>query len=380
MVPSTALTRHAPGLADAPCRVMLVDDSAVVRSILERIVGDMPAATIAASAASAAAAIDALATTPVDVIVLDIEMPGMNGLAALPHLLRMAPAARVLILSSNCAADGPAAVEALALGASDTLCKPGRGSFAGTFSTVLRERVMALAPAPAPAPGVEPRARARGAAARPAPVAVPEPSPAARPVLPAQPACVAVAASTGGIPAFAALLAAMGEGVAAPILLTQHLPAAFIPYYAQQLAGLTRRRVVVAANGMRLAPGHVYLAPGTGHLTVVPGDAAPAISIDTAPAASGCLPSADPMFAAVARVYGRTAVGVILSGMGRDGADGAALLWASEARIFAQDAATSVVWGMPGAAVRGGAVTAVLPPAQIGEVLAAAVHQPGVRP
>ena len=148
-------------------RVMLVDDSLVVRSILERIVDGTPGLTVCASVASAHDALAFLATEPVDVVVLDIEMPGMNGIDALPHILRSAVNARVLILSSNCVEGGPAAIDALSLGASDTLAKPGRGSFSGRFAEILNERIMTLGHQrdfPAPIPVGERPAPARSAA------------------------------------------------------------------------------------------------------------------------------------------------------------------------------------------------------------------------
>lgn len=148
MAASQPLIRQPAAGDDMPSvrsvRVMLVDDSLVVRSILERIIDQSPGLSICASVASAGDALAYLAREPVDVVVLDIEMPGMNGMTALPLILERAANARVLILSSNCVEGGPAAIEALALGASDTLAKPGRGSFSGRFSEVLTDRIRSL--------------------------------------------------------------------------------------------------------------------------------------------------------------------------------------------------------------------------------------------
>ncbi|MGQ3101381.1 MAG: response regulator [Sphingopyxis solisilvae] len=238
-------------------RVMLVDDSLVVRSILERIVDQQPGLQVCASVASAHDALAFLAREPVDVVVLDIEMPGMNGIDALPHILERAARARVLILSSNCVEGGPAAIEALALGASDTLAKPGRGSFSGRFAEVLTERILSLGQQqdyPAPVPVAERRA------APPVALAVEGDQPLE---------CIAVAASTGGIPAFANFLAHLDPRITAPILLTQHLPDAFMEFYAKQIATMTDRRALVAADGMVIEPGHIYLAPGDAHIVVV---------------------------------------------------------------------------------------------------------------
>jgi two-component system, chemotaxis family, protein-glutamate methylesterase/glutaminase len=329
---------------------MLVDDSLIVRSVLERIVGSAPGITICASVASAADALDWLAQDRADVIILDIEMPGMTGIAALPRILAEGANARVLILSSNCEAGGPAAIEALALGASDTLAKPGRGSFAGRFSEILVARVRSLAAVPAPRR--EPAARQDQARARHTRM-VTMTGPAA---------CIAVAASTGGIPAFASFLSNLDSAIAAPILLTQHLPDAFIGYYAQQIAAASKRTVHVAAAGMRLESRAVYLAPGHAHLSLARVGGQVEIVLDDQPVANGCCPSADPMFSAVADVFGAAAVGVVLSGMGRDGAEGAAQLRGAGAVILAQAPESCVVWGMPGAVANNGVANAVLNP------------------
>ena len=270
-------------------RVMLVDDSLVVRSILERIVDQRRGLKICASVASAHDALDYLAREPVDVVVLDIEMPGMNGIDALPHILERAEKARVLILSSNCVEGGPAAIDALALGASDTLAKPGRGSFSGRFAEVLTERIMTLghrrdfqtpvlvAERPAPAPA--------------AALAIDTDQPIE---------CIAVAASTGGIPAFANFLANLDPRITAPILLTQHLPDAFMEFYAKQIATMTTRRVRVAGAGMVIERDCIYLAPGDAHLVVVANGRRREIALDRRVMDNGCCPSADPMLDSVA--------------------------------------------------------------------------------
>ena len=334
---------------------MLVDDSLVVRSILERIVDQHPALKVCASVASAHDALAYLGREPVDVIVLDIEMPGMNGIDALPHLLERAAKARVLILSSNCIEGGPAAIEALSLGASDTLAKPGRGSFSGRFATVLTERILSL--------GLQqefPAAIRVTQRPAPAPVVVDTDQPIE---------CIAVAASTGGIPAFANFLANLDPRLTAPILLTQHLPDAFMEFYARQISTMTTRKVCVAEAGMALEPGHIYLAPGDAHLMVVASGRRRQIVLDRHPVDNGCCPSADPMLAAVADVYGKRGVGVILSGMGRDGVLGAARLKAAGGRIFAQAPESCVIWGMPGAVAKAGLAAATLNPDAIALML-----------
>jgi two-component system chemotaxis response regulator CheB len=336
---------------------MLVDDSLVVRSILERIVDQRPGLKICASVASAHDALDYLAREPVDVVVLDIEMPGMNGIDALPHILERAEKARVLILSSNCVEGGPAAIDALALGASDTLAKPGRGSFSGRFAEVLTERIMTLGHQrdfPATVPAAE----------------RPVPAPAAFAIDTDQPIeCIAVAASTGGIPAFANFLAHLDPRISAPILLTQHLPDAFMEFYAKQIATMTARRVRVAEAGMTVERGNIYLAPGDAHLLVVANGRLREIALDHRAVDNGCCPSADPMLDSVAEVYGKGGVAVILSGMGRDGVIGAARLKDAGGTIFAQAPESCVIWGMPGAVAKAGIAAATLNPDAIALML-----------
>lgn len=336
---------------------MLVDDSLVVRSILERIVDQHPGLTVCASVASARDALDYLAREPVDIVVLDIEMPGMNGIDALPHILTRAANARVLILSSNCVEGGPAAIEALALGASDTLAKPGRGSFSGRFAEVLTDRIATLG-------GREDMPAVVPVAVRP-----PRP-PAAIAMDTAQPIeCIAVAASTGGIPAFSNFLANLDPRITAPILLTQHLPDAFMEFYARQIATMTQRKVRVAEAGMLVEPDNIYLAPGDAHLTVAANGRRREIVLDRRVVDNGCCPSADPMLDTVAEVYGKGGVAVILSGMGRDGANGAARLKAAGGTVLAQAPESCVIWGMPGAVAKAGIAAATLNPDAIALML-----------
>ncbi|MBL0914115.1 MAG: response regulator [Sphingopyxis sp.] len=338
-------------------RVMLVDDSLVVRSILERIVDQNVGLHVCASVASATEALSVLAREPIDVVVLDIEMPGMNGIDALPHILERATNARVLILSSNCVEGGPAAIEALALGASDTLAKPGRGSFSGRFAEILTERILSLG-----------QQREIPAVAR---IAYRPPVPPTPVAIDADRGleCIAVAASTGGIPAFTNFITHLDPRVTAPILLTQHLPDAFMEFYAKQIATMTKRTVCVAAAGVKGEADPTYPAPGDAHLTVVAIGRHREIALDRRPVENGCCPSADPMLASVADAYGAGGVAVVLSGMGRDGANGAEKLKAAGGTIFAQAPESCVIWGMPGAVAKAGLAAATLNPDAIALML-----------
>lgn len=362
-MPGELLRKETRSGAEArPIRLMIVDDSAVARAVLARMISQEPAFEIVDAVSSAAEAIERLTglADPVDVILLDIEMPGRSGLAALPELIQHSGGARVLIVSAL-ADDGAAAtVEALTMGAADTLAKPGVGSFGGQFSEILRERLMRLGrgghrdadmigrrPTMLRPLSAAPRLRAEG-----------------KPL-----GCIAIGASTGGLHAIAALLRALPAALDVPILITQHLPAVFMPFFADQMQTLSGRKALVAREGMPIQPGRLHIAPGHAHLCVEDRNGRVAARLLQHKTESGCLPSVDPMFSSVASVYGAAAVGVVLSGMGRDGSAGARVLADIGGDVFAQDVESSVVWGMPGSVAKAGLASAVLPPAEIARLL-----------
>lgn len=333
----------------SPIRVMIVDDSIVARTVFARML-EKDAFTIVASAANAEQAIQLLAVHKVDIVLLDVEMPGMDGLTALPAILESSDGARVLIVSSACAEGAAASVRALTLGAADTLLKPGAGSFSGSFGGILADKLLRI--------GRAPRHRDTPSI----PVAVSD-QVANRTAI----ECLAIGASTGGPYALTAFFGALPRTFSAPILITQHLPAEFMPYFAAQIQGSTGRITKIATDGARLIPGEILIAPGDGHLRLIRFPDGVRARIDRTPATSGCLPSVDPMFSSCASIFGATAVGVVLTGMGRDGVLGAAELVAAGGEVMAQDAETSVVWGMPGVVAQAGIASAVMPPARLAQ-------------
>lgn len=336
--------------------MLIVDDSVVARAVITRLIDGSERFAVAGVAAHVRGALDFLARTSVDFILLDIAMPGVDGLTALPDLIAAGGQAKVLIVSSA-AADGAAiTVQALAFGAADTLVKPETGALSGRFATALIEKLERLAePAVASptAPVIPLRAESQ-----------------LRPFRSAYD-IVAIGASTGGIHAISLLLRELPVSFRVPILVTQHLPASFMPYFAAQLALVAARPCEVATDRMRVRPGRVIIAPGDAHLRCVPlsNDGA-CVRLSRGASASGCTPSVDPMFASVAATFGTRALGVVLSGMGRDGAEGARALREAGAGVVAQDQASSVVWGMPGAVAAAGLAEALLPPAAIGRLIA----------
>lgn len=352
----TAFTPIKTGSASATrrLRVLVVDDSVVVRTVIERILNAHPRFAVVHKTNSAEQALAYLEAQAVDLVLLDIELPGQSGLAALPAILRAGRRARVVILSGSCDAGSAPAMEALALGAGDIVSKPGSGSFGDRFPQHLIERLSRLF--------------AIGAPARPA---VPSPL---RPAPDDQGhalECLGVGASTGGIHALGQLFRGLETPLGVPILLTQHLPASFTVYFAQQLARMTPLAVKVAESGDILTADTVHIAPGDAHLVCRRGlNGRVTVTLDPRPTPAGNLPGVDPMFAAMARVYGAGAAGVVLTGMGRDGTAGARDIVAAGGWIVAQDEASSVVWGMPGSVAGAGLSCALLPPVAIMDFVA----------
>jgi len=345
---------HNTAAAVPVARVLVVDDSVVVRTVIERILNSDPAFTVVQKINNAEQALHYLAEFPVDLVLLDIELPGQSGLAALPAILQACPRARVAILSGNCEAGSAVAVQALALGASDILSKPHSGSFGEQFPQALIERLKRLLHGnllALPERETEPQ--------RP-----PPPMAVASAALPL--ACLGIGASTGGIHALNLLFAGLSEPLGVPILLTQHLPASFTLYFAQQLALMTSLKVKVAEQGDVLEPDTVYVAPGDANLRLRR-DLRRRICVQLTPerTPSGNLPGVDPMFSSIAQIYGAGGAGIVLTGMGRDGTAGARDIVAADGWIVAQDEASSVVWGMPGAVASAGLSCALLEPRTI---------------
>jgi two-component system chemotaxis response regulator CheB len=330
-----------------PARLMIVDDSAVARSVLARMLAPFAEFEVVAAAASAEEAVRLLAGHSVDIVLLDLDMPGSSGLQAMPDILAKGRGARILVVSSSTESGSEAAVKAMALGAADTLAKPGAEQGAGAFSAVLAERLRRLLPG---------AAAAEDAHVSP-PLAVVAP--------PGKIGCLAIGASTGGLHAISHFLQALPPRIGAPILVTQHLPTAFLPLFARQIEAACGRRVRVAQEGMLLRADEILLAPGDSHLDLERHGSRVKVRLSQKPSESGCTPSVDTMFDGVVRAYGKTGVGVVLSGMGRDGLRGGGRLAACGGRVLAQNRESSAVWGMPGALVGAGIACRVDAPAHL---------------
>ena len=345
---------------------MIVDDSTVARAVLSRMIESDPAFEITAVAGTAEHAIEALGECRVDIILLDLEMPGAGGLKSIPRIIGAAAGAKVMIVSSLAEEGAEQTVAALALGAADTLPKPGTGRFNGKFSEILLSKLKALGYANAPTPPRSPTSTVAPALIR---------------AMPTDPIdLLAIGASTGGIHALGTLFQALPRRIGVPILVTQHLPIPFISVFARQLGAIAQREAVVAEDGMALRPDLILLAPGDAHLTLEPLNDGAVVRLTYGKSSSGCLPSVDPMLASAAAIYGPGALGVVLTGMGRDGVEGAARMVACGGSIIAQDEASCAVWGMPRAILEAGLAGAVLAPDKIARRIASrTVEQPECR-
>lgn len=338
-------------------RVMIVDDSMIARAVLSRMIESDPAFEIAAVAGTAEDAIDALQAVKLDIVLLDLEMPGAGGLKLIPDIVKAAGGARVMVVSSLADEGKEHAVAALALGAVDAMPKPGTGRFNGRFADVLVAKLKAIGFADT-RPALAQPIKLQGSASLRA--------------MPDDPVrLLAVGASTGGIHALASLFQALPHRIDVPILVTQHLPSPFMSVFARQLGIAARREAVVAEDGIELLPDRIIIAPGDAHLTIEKFADGYVARLARGAAPSGCLPSVDPMFASAGAEFGASAVGIILTGMGKDGVEGARRLVACGGSILAQDEASCAVWGMPRAVIEAGLACAVMPPDKMARRIAA---------
>jgi two-component system, chemotaxis family, protein-glutamate methylesterase/glutaminase len=357
-------------------RVMVVDDSAVVRGLVSRWLGEEPGIEVVASLRTGREAIDQVERTHPDVVLLDIEMPELDGLSALPLLLEKDRDLIVLMASTLTRPSAEASLKALSLGAADYIPKPqtSRGVTSVEFRRELVDKVRHLGARrgniSARQPGV-PEARVARAEVGPRPpVAVVSPAhplPTSttitlRPFSRTTPKVLLVGSSTGGPQALNVLMSGLGRIVdRAAVLITQHMPPTFTAILAEHLARASGREAHEAIDREPIAPGHIYIAPGGRHMRVERGSMTPFITLDDGPPINFCRPAVDPLFSSGAAVWGAATLAVVLTGMGSDGARGAGDIVAAGGSVIAQDEATSVVWGMPGSAAHAGVCSAVLP-------------------
>ena len=326
-------------------RTLIVDDSALVRSLLTEILSADPEIEVIGAASDPFIAREKIKQLRPDVLTLDVEMPRMDGLTFLENLMRLHPMP-VLMVSSLTERGAEITLQALELGAVDFVTKPKIDVANGLrdYATLLCEKLKAVS-----------RAHVRGRENRPPPTRLP-----AAKLFRTTERIIAIGASTGGTEAIKDVLAAMPPDSPA-VVITQHIPAAFSRPFAERMNRSSAMSVCEAEDGQLIVPGHAYIAPGDRHLTVIRDGARYVCRLNDAPPENRHRPSVDVLFRSVAQNAGVNAVAAILTGMGDDGARGLLELRKAGARTAAQDEASSVVWGMPGSAVKLGAAEQVLP-------------------
>ena len=358
--------------ANRRIRVMLVDDAVVVRGLFARWVESEPDLDVVATLRTGREAVNQFERVDPDVVVLDVDMPDLDGIAALPLLLEKKRDLVVIMASTLTRRNAEISLKALSLGAADYIPKPGSNrelSASTAFRRELIEKIRQLgqrarrlrgglassrvAPEVKSAPSIMPKIGEEPA---------PPPPQALRPMPTVAPRVLLIGSSTGGPQALNGLIAEIGSVLQrVPILITQHMPPTFTAVLAEHLARVGKCPVREASDGEEIKSGNVYLAPGGKHMKVARRDGTAVIAIEDGPLVNFCKPAVDPMFASAAEVWGNKTLALVLTGMGSDGLAGAKAIVAAGGHVFAQDEATSVVWGMPGQVSNAGLCSAVLP-------------------
>jgi len=378
---ATELSSHS---AASPIKVMIVDDSAVIRGFLVKILESCDDIEIQNIATNGLEAVNCLNKKKCDIIILDVEMPVMDGLTAIPKLLQVQPDVKIFMFSTLTTQNAETTMRALALGAVECLGKPtsthdlyAKDHFKESLTRMIREiagakkqsnppssreNMRSLAPASKAmqSTGGEPtKSRLHPHSARTIVLRPPHEGFSGKPDL------LAIGSSTGGPNALFKLMSTL-RGIDVPVVITQHMPATFTRILAEHIKMQTGLASVEAEDGMPLVAGRVHVAPGGFHMLIDRKGATPIIKIDDGPMENFCKPAVDPMLRSAAKIFGNRIMTVILTGMGSDGMLGAREIVKAGGRVIAQDEATSVVWGMPGATALDGTCSAVLPLDEIG--------------
>lgn len=370
-------------------RVMLVDDSAVIRGFITKILESEPDIAVVASCQNGQVAVSAIQNVAPDIILLDVEMPVMDGITAIPLLLQKDPKARIVMCSTLTTQNGTTTLKAMSLGAIDCIAKPssvqeiyGQDEFKTVLlskirlitGSTIRQRTAANAAADAASPAASPATSATPPAARERASLHPH-LPKVVKLRPAnegwagKPSIVAIGSSTGGPNALFKVLKHCA-GFDVPIVITQHMPPTFTKILAEHIQTQTGIPAFEAAENMPLEPGKIYVAQGGVHMLIT---ANKTIHLDNGPMENFCRPAVDPMLRSLIPIYKDRILSVILTGMGQDGMRGSQDIAQAGGRVLAQNEETSVVWGMPGATALAGICSAVLPLDEIGPAIRKAV-------
>jgi two-component system chemotaxis response regulator CheB len=356
-------------------RVMLVDDAVVIRGLFARWVESEPDLEVVATLRTGREAVDQLERVDPDVVVLDVDMPELDGIAALPLLLEKKRDLVVIMASTLTRRNAEISLRALSLGAADYIPKPASNREVSASIAFRRDLIEKIRQLGLRAKRLRPSAGPARTTPdlKPAPSIVPEPGEEAasarvtlRPMPVTPPRVLLIGSSTGGPQALNGLVAQL-DGVLqrAPILITQHMPPTFTAVLAEHLARMAKRPVREAVDGEEINAGVIYLAPGGKHMKVARRDGTAVIAIEDGPLVNFCKPAVDPLFASAAEVWGNKVLALVLTGMGSDGLAGAKSIVAAGGYVVAQDEASSVVWGMPGQVTNAGLCSAVLPLSEI---------------
>lgn len=378
---SVAVARSASdSLRIEPLRVMVVDDSAVIRGLISRWVEAESDMVVVGSLRTGRDAVNQIERINPDVAVLDIEMPELDGISALPLLLAKKRNLVVIMASTLTRRNAEVSLKALSLGASDYIPKPESTREPGAAEIfrhdlvekirhlgLRRRRSSGTAASPSLAPssdaGREPVRRTAAASIVPMP-------PTLLPFSTQTPRALLIGSSTGGPQALMTLISEIGPVIdRVPVLITQHMPPTFTTILAEHLARSSRRPAHEGIDGEPVKAGQIYLAPGGQHMRVARRGGSVVIALDDGPPVNYCKPAVDPLFASAVEVWQGAMLGVVLTGMGSDGMRGGKEIVAAGGNIIAQDEASSVVWGMPGSAANAGICSAILPLGQIGSKL-----------
>jgi two-component system chemotaxis response regulator CheB len=361
---------------------MVVDDAIVVRSLLARWVDGEPGLKLVAALRNGREAVEQLDGADPDVVILDVDMPGLDGISTLPLLLQKRRDLVVIMASTLTRHNAEITLKALSLGAADYIPKPeteGGVMTSASFQRELIEKVRALgarrrqraqARVQARRPFAGPTTRRlAGAVQKVGGWRAPEPVDTSYPLRPfssATPRVLLIGASTGGPQALTKLVGRLDAVTAdSPVLITQHMPPTFTTILAENLARACARPVREAIDGEPVLAGTILVAPGGKHMRVARRNGTAVIVLDDGPPINFCKPAVDPLFTSAAEVWGSWNLALILTGMGSDGTEGATAIAAGGGSVIAQDETSSVIWGMPRSAIEAGACSAVLPLEQI---------------
>lgn len=357
-------------------KIVLVDDSAVIRGALSRILRNDPDIEIVGSVSNGELGIAQARVKQPDILILDVEMPVMDGIAALPKILQASPKTRVIMCSTLTEKGADITIKALALGAVDAIAKPTSSTETGPGSPFQRD-LLALIENLVPRIARDQRLNNAPASAKQAPAAAPRTAIPAPPLSApfslrrdpsayrGKPDLIAIGSSTGGPQALFKVLKSF-TGFDVPIVITQHMPPTFTKLLADHIRQQTGIPAQEGEDGMSIEKGHIYVAPGGKHMLFEKAAGTVRIKLDDGPQENFCKPAVDPMYRSLIEIYGNRILGVILTGMGHDGLEGGRILVEKGGRLIAQNEETSVVWGMPGAVATNNLCTAVLPIDEIG--------------